>query len=223
MQKVKDIRKKFIDLYNNEEFVIDKTGVKTIELIGESFIADEDWIIRKPNYDYAKREIQWYESQSLNVWDIPGKVPLIWQQVSDKDGYINSNYGWCIWSKENHEQYINAIRELKKNKDSRRATMIYTRPTMHTDYNKNGMSDFICTWGTHIFIRNNKLIYQILQRSVDSVFGYCNDFLWHQYVRDKLYLDLKDVYPELEKGNIIYTTGSLHVYERHFKFLEELI
>ena len=46
--------------------------------------------------DYAKREIEWYESQSLYVKDIPGKVLKIWEMCADKDGKINSNYGWCI-------------------------------------------------------------------------------------------------------------------------------
>ena len=62
MQKVKDIRHTFAQLLNCGEFVIDKTGVKTIEILGESFIADEDYIIRKPSYEYIEREIEWYNS-----------------------------------------------------------------------------------------------------------------------------------------------------------------
>ena len=41
MQTVKDIREFFIGELNDEAFTIDKTGQKTIELIGASFIADK--------------------------------------------------------------------------------------------------------------------------------------------------------------------------------------
>lgn len=222
MLRVNDIRKLLIDKYNKGSFVIDKTGVKLVEILGATFIADEDWIIRKPDYNYVNKEIEWYESQSLNVYDIPGKVPKIWQQVADRNGFVNSNYGWCIFSKENSEQYKNCIRELKKNPDSRRATMIYNRPTMHYDYNKDGMNDFICTYANQFFIRDNKLVSHYLMRSNDCVFGYCNDYAWAKHVQDKAYKDLKQTYSDLEKGCIIWTASSLHVYEKHFKFLDEL-
>jgi hypothetical protein len=101
MQRVKQIRQKFIEKYQNGDFVIDKTGVKTVELVGESFVADEDYLIRKPNLKYLERELEWYESQSLFVKDIPGKTPAIWEAVADKDGKINSNYGYLVFSEEN--------------------------------------------------------------------------------------------------------------------------
>ena len=39
MNLTKNIAKIFINALNNEEYVIDKTGCKTIEIIGASFIA----------------------------------------------------------------------------------------------------------------------------------------------------------------------------------------
>jgi thymidylate synthase len=222
MKRVKDIRKELVEKYINNDFVIDKTGQKLVEIIGATFIADEDYVIRKANFDYAKREIKWYESQSLNVFDIPGKVPKIWQDVSDRNGFINSNYGYLIFSKENFDQFKNCIRELKRNPDSRRATMIYNRPSIHYEYNKNGMSDFICTYANQFFIRKNKLYSHYIMRSNDAVFGYNNDRYWANYVHDLVLKELKEVYPELEKGSLIWTASSFHVYERHFKFLEEL-
>ena len=46
-----DIRNELIRLYKTNEFRIGKYG-KTIEIQNAHFLADEDWIIRKPNYDY---------------------------------------------------------------------------------------------------------------------------------------------------------------------------
>ena len=208
---VYDVRSSFRLLKEREMFVTDKTGSKMLEIIGASFIADEPSIFGKVNYDYVMREIQWYESQSLNVNDIPGGAPAIWNQVSDPDGWINSNYGWCIFSPDNGEQYHNALEELKRNPDSRRATMIYTRPSMWSDYNKNGMSDFMCTNAVQYLIRNNKLHSVVQMRSNDVVYGYKNDYAWQQTVLGKLSTDLG-----IEIGDIHWNVGSLHVYERHF-------
>ena len=218
MNRVSDIRAKLIQKYKNEEFVIDKTGVKTIELIGESFIVDEDWIIRPPNYEYIEREIQWYESQSLYVEDIPGQTPVIWKQVADKNGKINSNYGYLIWSEENGRQYDHVLNELKKNPNSRRAVMIYNRPTMHTDYCKDGMSDFVCTYANDFLIRDGKLISHYLMRSNCAIFGANNDFAWARYVQQKLAHDL-----DVAVGDLIWTASSLHVYEYHFCHIKKLI
>jgi thymidylate synthase len=218
MQRVSDIRAKLIQKYKDNEFVLDKTGVKTIELIGESFIADEDWIIRKPNYDYIQRELEWYESESLYVEDIPGETPAIWKQVASKDGRINSNYGYLIWSKENGKQYENVLNELERNPNSRRAVMIYNRPSMHADYCADGMSDFICTFANTFLIRNNKLYSHYILRSNDAVFGYDNDVHWAMHVQKMLAADLN-----IEIGDLIWTVSSLHVYSRHFKFIEELM
>lgn len=213
-----DIVECFKSMYKNGNFVTDKTGCKMIEVIGVSYSIDSDVLFGTLNEEYAKKEVEWYMTQSLNVYDMKDP-PTIWKQVADKDGFINSNYGWCIFSKENGEQYKNCIEELKKNKDSRRAVMIYTRPSMWKDYNKNGMSDFICTNNVQLFIRNNNLIYVINQRSCDAVYGYKNDIYWHRTVFNKALNELKEFYPELKKGDFIHQVGSLHLYERHFKFL----
>lgn len=218
MQKVSDIRAKLIQKYKDQDFVIDKTGVKTIEVIGESFIADEDWIIRKPNYEYIERELEWYKSQSRYVEDIPGDTPAIWKQVSDSNGMINSNYGYLVWSEENGSQYENVKAELQKNPNSRRAVMIYNRPSMHTDYYADGMSDFICTYANTFLIRDGKLVSHYLMRSNDAVFGYDNDVHWAMHVQKMLAADLG-----VEVGDLIWTATNLHVYERHFKFIEDLI
>ena len=73
---------------------------KTVEIINACFDADSSYLIRKPDNSYIAREINWYESQSLNVNDIPDGAPAIWQKVSSDNGYINSNYGYLLYSDE---------------------------------------------------------------------------------------------------------------------------
>jgi thymidylate synthase len=216
--RVTDIRKQLMKKRVRDEYVIDKTGVKMIELNGATFIADEDWIIRRANEDYVRREIDWYCNQSLNVNDIPGDTPQIWLDVSDNNGFINSNYGYLVFSEENHKQYRHALNELKTNPESRRATMIYQRPSMHKDYNKDNMSDFICTYANQMFIRDGKLVSHYIMRSNDAVFGYCNDVRWAKFIQEMMSYDL-----DIPCGDLIWTASSFHIYERHFKFLDKLI
>ena len=218
MKCTNDIRADLIEKYLEQDFVIDRTGAKTIEVLGESFVATEDWLIRTPAYKYIERELQWYDSQSLYVDDIPGATPQIWKDISSDEGKINSNYGWCIYSEENGNQYKHVLRELRNNPNSRRAVMLYNRPSMHLDYNRDGMSDFMCTYSNTFMIRDGCLISHYLMRSNDAVFGYNNDVAWAKYVQDKLASDLG-----IPSGDIIWTATNLHVYERHFGFIEDLI
>ena len=216
---VQEIRNTFKEKYKSKDFVIDKSGVKTLEIINASFESDETHIFGTPSIQYAKNEHQWYLSQSLSIYDLKD-TPTIWKNIASKEGKINSNYGWCCFSHENSLQYLNCCLELTEYIDSRRAVMIYSRPSIQFDAFENGMSDFICTMYTHCFIRNDELIYIVYQRSCDAVFGYAYDNQWHRYVQEKMLSDLQSTYPTLQKGPIHFNVGSLHIYQRHFKYLE---
>jgi thymidylate synthase len=179
---VSNIRNIFKEKLKMGDFVTDKTGVKTVEIINAAFFANEPAIFGTVNEDYVKRELEWYKSMSLNVNDIPGGPPEIWKMVASTTGRINSNYGWCIYSFENGDQFTKVVDELSVNPDSRRAVMIYTRPSMHYQYNTGGMSDFMCTNTVQYMIRNNKLHAMVYMRSNDAVFGYKNDYAWQKHV-----------------------------------------
>lgn len=219
-----DIREEFVRMYQAEEFVIDKSGVEVVEILGSSFIADEPTIFGTVNEDWSRRELAWYDSQSLNVNDIPAPVPSIWKQVATPEGLINSNYGWCIYSSSNGYQYRHALGSLLKDPFSRRAEMIYTRPTMHEIYNSGGMSDFICTEAVQYFIRDNKLHVVVKMRSNDAIHGFKGDFFWQKTVQERLLSDLNIAGRNSYKPGLIYwSAGSLHIYKRHFNLIEEYI
>lgn len=222
--RTNDIRQEFKRLLaerkftsvNREGSMTGLVGSTTVEIIGASFIADEDSLFGEVNWDYVHREEQWYNSQSLNVNDIPGGAPAIWKAVADKTtGEINSNYGWCIYSLENECQYENAKAELKQNPESRRAIMIYTRPRMWLDYNKGGRSDFMCTNAVQYVIRDGAVHAIVQMRSNDSIFGFRNDRAWQQHVLEKMASDLG-----IDVGNLYWNVGSLHVYARHYYLVD---
>lgn len=223
MNNTEDILKIFKEKYKNNDFRTignDVQQSKTIEIQNAHFIADKDWIVREPNYDYFEKELKWYLSQSLNVNDIPGGAPKMWKACADIYGYINSNYGWCIFSGKNGYQYEHCKQKLIDDPHTREAIMIYNRPSMQSEYCFNGMHDFMCTQNVQYFIneRDEKTYLDCIVniRSNDAVFGYDNDYLWFKYVLERLANDLGII-----SGNIYWNAGSLHVYERHFKFLED--
>lgn len=223
MMNVQDIRETLAKKFAENEFVIDKSGVKTVEIAPVMFKADEALIFGKLNQDYIERELKWYLSQSRYVADIPGKTPLIWEAVADENGMINSNYGWAIFSEENGNQFANVVKHLIENPYTRRANMIYTRPSMHTDYNANGMSDFMCTNNVQYQIRDGKLNAVVHMRSNDAIFGYRNDWAWQDYVLSRLVDTLQSHEIMVEKGDIYWCADSLHVYQRHFGLIEQYI
>lgn len=222
---VRDIRQFFIDELKDEAYTIDKTGQKTIELIGASFIADESAIFGTPNYDYIQEELDWYESQSTNINDISETPPQAWKYAANTHGEINSNYGHLVWSDKYFNQYGNVLDELLHNPDGRRASMIYNRPSIWMEYNENGKSDFICTNAVTYYIRDNILHSVVQMRSNDVVFGYKNDYAWQRHLMKRLVedyngLNMYDKGDHIEEGHITWQVQNLHVYERHFHLVK---
>jgi len=218
--RVTDVRDYFVGAKQGGGYgqTTDKTGVKCLELIGASFLADEPAIFGTPNLEYIKKEIDWYESESLNINDIYGpdkEPPAAWQYAADPDGFINSNYGHLIYSNIYSNQYNRVLNELSTAPDGRRAMMVYNRPDIWDEYNENGMSDFICTNAVAYYIRNGRLDCCVQMRSNDVVFGYKNDYAWQQYVLHNLAEVL-----DLEPGNMIWQVQNLHVYEKHFDLIK---
>ena len=224
--------KKLYKLLQKEKFV-PSGDTKTVELIAPVFTLNPKQPIlnfpsRKTNEEYVQKEIAWYESQDLSIIGHVDDVK-IWNEVCSKteNKLVNSNYGWCIYSDENFNQYDNCLKTLATDPNTRQACMIYQRPSMHIDATDMGKHDFICTDGVQVFIRDKKLIYVVKQRSCDAIFGFFNDFAWHCHVYEKLFKDMKKqkinkAARKIKYGSIVYVPFSFHVYERHFDLLEKL-
>jgi len=217
MLTVDDIRQYFIQELRDENFTVDRTNSKTIELIGASFIADEEAIFGEPNVPYIDAELDWYLGCSTNINDIRYKdePPTAWQYAANEYGEINSNYGKLIFDDKYYRQFDNVINELNHEPDSRRAVMIYNRPSIWTEFDENGKNDFICTNAVSYYIRDNHLQSVVQMRSNDVVFGYKNDYAWQRYVMNMVANEV-----DCEVGSLIWQVQNLHVYERHFDLVK---
>ena len=217
MLTVDDIRQYFIQELRDENFTVDRTNSKTIELIGASFIADEEAIFGEPNTSYIDAELDWYLGCSTNINDIRYKdePPQAWQYAANEYGEINSNYGKLIFDDKYYRQFDNVVNELNHEPDSRRAVMIYNRPSIWTEFDENGKNDFICTNAVSYYIRDGYLQSVVQMRSNDVVFGYKNDYAWQRYVMNMVANEV-----DCEVGSLTWQVQNLHVYERHFDLVK---
>jgi len=215
--EIDQIRTYFRNELDNKRFTTDRNGGKTIELIGASFYADDPAIFGVPNQDYIDAELAWYESQSTNINDIyiDKDPPKAWQMSANRHGEINSNYGHLIFSDKYHNQFEQVVDELRRNKDSRRASMVYQRPSIWVEYNDNCKNDFICTNAVTYYIRDDELHSVVQMRSNDVIFGYRNDYAWQEYVLYALADELG-----VNTGQMYWQVQNLHVYERHFDLVK---
>jgi thymidylate synthase len=180
---------------------------------------------KKASRKYIVKEIAWYLSNNLSILGYVDDVE-IWKKIATKNtGYVNSNYGWCLFSRENGEQYKNALQQLLDNPDGRQSVCIYTRPSIQIEWNDgiHADHDFICTHISQHLIRNKKLEYIVYQRSADQIFGVINDFAWHSFIYQKMLCELNEKGLFINPGIIHYNAGSAHIYERHYQLLKDII
>ena len=167
----------------------------------DNLIEDQD---RNWKWDYAEAEWQWYLSGDNNInklGELYGKIPEIWKRMADKEGYVNSNYGWQ-WQRGN--QLDEVIDLLKTNPRTRQAAIsIYDRKEGYM-YN----NDTPCTYAVQFTIVGQKLNMCVTMRSNDLWYGFCND----QYCFSKLQ-ELVATETGLLIGNYYHFAHNLHLYD----------
>jgi len=122
---------------------------------------------------YAAAEWSWYLSGDPSVDKLAqlyGKLPPIWDRMADKNGEVNSNYGYQ-WKR--NKQLDNVVEILRNNTDTRQAAItIYDAKQIEPgDY----IYDTPCTYAVQFSIINNKLCMSVYMRSNDIWYGFCND------------------------------------------------
>jgi len=174
----------------------------TIEHPTDMFILNGE---RNWNREYADAEWRWYLSGDRNIsklGDLYGKVPPIWTRMADKDGNVNSNYGWQ-WKRNN--PLDNVIAMLESNPDTRQAAIsIYDAKEINDGHYQN---DTPCTYAVQFTILNNKLNMAVVMRSNDLWFGFCND----QYCFASLQM-LVAYELGIECGEYYHYAHNLHLY-----------
>ena len=158
---------------------------------------------RNWNQEYAAAEWAWYLSGDPSIHklgELYGKIPAIWKNMADKNGKVNSNYGYQ-WRRNN--QLENVINILEHGYDTRQAAIsIYDGK----EINKYEF-DTPCTYAIQFTVVQNKLYMSVYMRSNDLWYGFCND----QYQ----FASLQEMVAErlnLPVGTYYHHAHNLHLY-----------
>jgi len=199
-----------------------RNAISVLENPYSRYITDH---ARKHSIKYVKAEFLWYMIKNRNKAFIADFADM-WNKVSDDGVNVNSNYGQKVFAKsrdiyneeEPYNQFDHVLNELLVSPDSRRAIWLYH------DVNDilNNTKDFPCSIVSQFMIRNNKLHQTVYMRSCDAIFGWCNDIPAFSLFQEMLLRKLQVKYENLHMGNLTHIAGSLHIYEHHWKLLDNI-
>ena len=186
---------------------VDFAGTKALFNVGVYITDSQDnkIINRERNWkeDYAEAEWQWYLSGDRNIaklGDLYGKVPEIWKRMADKDGNVNSNYGWQ-WQRNNQIDHV--INLLKYNPDTRQAAISIYDCKEYKEYT----NDTPCTYAVQFTILHGRIDMCVTMRSNDLWYGFCND----QYCFSKLQKMISNRL-NIEPGVYYHFAHNMHLY-----------
>lgn len=190
---------------------------------------------------YTKKECELYDSGTNSAEDF-GQASKFWLKLANPDGTVNSAYGHLVKFKKSHGNPIyelfnninglsaaeasehlaqNAhlamrtpwewcVDSLKSDKDSRQAVLRFSLP----EHFYKGNKDMTCTLSGTFHIREDKLFFSVHMRSNDLMLGLVFDLPWFISLMDDMITELKDVYPNLQKGSYTHLVDSMHIYDR---------
>ena len=215
------------DLMRNPEYVCSPRDQKINEILNVSLEIENPMSgfyrneIRSSQMKYIAAELVYYFS-GRNDLEYIQKYAKFWKDIANTDGTVNSAYGYLLFNKKNEHgmtQWEWAFESLKRDKDTRQALMHFNLPTHQHFSNK----DFVCTLNGIFHIRENKLDFTLMMRSNDVILGLPTDVGFFSILHQQMCVLLKETYPELQLGKYTHTVNSMHVYERNFQVVEDML
>jgi thymidylate synthase len=209
---------------DESDFISSPRGMKIKEKLGVQFrirnVRDRLPHIEARNFSlsYFVAETLWYMSGSNSTEWISRYAPF-WKDISDDGKTANSAYGARIFKLHpriadgglNQWDYVKS--ELKRDPDSRRALIHIRTP----DDSLHAVKDVPCTLALQFFIRESKLHLHVNMRSSDIILGIAYDVPAFTTMQEILANELN-----VELGEYVHTSNSLHCYERDFEMLDKI-
>lgn len=207
------------------------------ELVGAKFTLTNprNRIIASParavNYGFAVGELCWYirGDKDLETMRYYNKRM---SQFSDDGVTINSAYGNRLfknrWGGSSGgmapvSQFDLVVDELKRDPDSRRATMHINEPADLLRAVEKGSKDVPCTMSMQLLIRDRKLHMHVVMRSNDIVWGMPYDVFSFTSLQEAFLYRLQDDGVDVDDlGSYHHSATSLHIYDTHFDLAERV-
>lgn len=202
-----------------------RTGNKVV--YGASWVADRKSMIGTRNENWVRRELEWFRSGSNLLIDLEDPVPKAFQECAGFGSEVNSAYGYILFNKKIFSDgttiFSRAVDALKtEGLATRHAVCVITDRDIHRLATEKGKNDFICTNALNIMVDHKNRLHIFAQmRSMDAVWGYRADYSMWKLLQKMLLWELKDTYPQLKAGNLMFQVANLHVYPRHLRMLED--
>jgi thymidylate synthase len=170
--------------------------------------------IRKISLPFAFGELVWYKAgrNDLGMMEYYSKMM---RNFSDDGETLNSAYGYRIFGKHPllpFDQWKNVVSLLRQDPDSRQAVI-----HLHTP-NNQPTKDEVCTLNLQFMIRDGKLDMYTTMRSNDIVWGFTYDVFSFTTFQELMANELG-----VPVGEYYHTANSMHVYEKDFGLLEEVL
>jgi thymidylate synthase len=212
-------------VYKNPDYTCAPRGFKIKEKLGVRFKIKNprDRLpyvpIRKFSATYLIGELLWYLAAD-NSTDWISYYSSFWKHISDDGKTANSAYGARIFKPHeriaggslNQWQFI--VDELKSDPDSRRAVIHIRSPWDSV----KAKLDVPCTLTLQFFLRHNDLHMVVNMRSSDLILGIAYDIPAFTMFQELLARELG-----ARVGEYIHVSNSLHIYEKHFDMVEDML
>jgi thymidylate synthase len=219
--------KALIDTLDNPDYTSKPRGMEIKEICNAALVIDDPYY---PLYENEKRSSQFKYIAGETIWyftgrkdiDFISKYSKFWSQLDNGDGTVNSAYGNLIFNEplsDGRNQYQWALDSLIEDKDSRQSIIHFNKPSHQWKGNK----DFVCTLNGIFQIRDNRLNFTVDMRSNDLVLGTATDVAFFCLLQQQMLKHLKLTYPNLKMGSYTHIVHSLHIYERHFNLVKEML
>lgn len=200
----------FEDLFNRiMRYGKDKNGTKYVRNISFELMQpqenkiDTPW--RKWSHGYAELEWEWYMSGEREPTMVENRAKL-WKTMKDDQGKVWSNYGWW-WKLSNQLGQVTDL--LRQDLSTRRAIITHYAPGNLQMYKQDTPCNLILNFHADRVGDMHYLNMTAFARSIDLVFGFCND----QYCFSKLLMKVQEQLG-VKLGTLTYMITDLHIYEK---------
>lgn len=173
---------------------------------------------RKFSLAYAKQEWLWYLRADPFDATIE-QYATMWKKLRQPDGRYFSNYGQYIFAGGRMSQFWFVVNTLLNDMHSRRASMVL----LNKEHLFHENTDMVCTYAINFTIEHGKLHMTVMMRSNDIIFGFTNDAFCFSQLYEFVYQMLIRRYAFLERGLYTHFANSMHVYQRHFEMINQII
>lgn len=213
------------DTLYDPDYVSEPRGQKIHEITNVSLEFDPTFPLyenkkRSSQFEYIAGELVWYFN-GMNETMFISNYSKFWRKIQNEDGTCNSAYGNLIFTERlnGYTQWQWAMESLLSDKDTRQAILHFNKP----EHQYKGVKDFVCTLYGIFQIRNNHLDFTVHMRSNDLILGTPTDVAFFCLLQQQMHKHLLKKYPDLRLGMYTHVVNSIHIYDRHFDLVKEML